>query len=374
MGKGQRIKSPLGLRIFTWFGGVMLAVLLIWLMGMALHDIGSFREVRRDTYEAQQIPREQVDLQRSLQRKIDVIKRKSQSEREQANLKKEQAETAKQTLTSLVQLERADVEKGVPVSEERQAAVNAAQQRLLDAQDAHNKRIESIAALSAEQADLAAQLRDVDADIQKGRNRANQLYYDEMRKLHFQAGMLKILILLPVVAVAGWFFAKKRKTPLAPIAWSVGAAVLWELISVIHMHFPNKLGKYVFLLTAVLVVLRLLMMLIRSAIRPSVNTLVKRYREAYRKAQCPVCGYPMAIGKAPFARMAQLLATKRFTVAAPAEAGTERPYTCPSCGEPLFEECADCGKLRHSLLPSCTHCGATKELSVSAEDPAPEVG
>jgi len=43
------------------------------------------------------------------------------------------------------------------------------------------------------------------------------------------------------------------------------------------------------------------------------------------------------------------------------ETGEEKPYTCPSCGTPLFEKCESCGGLRHSLLPFCLHCGAEKK-------------
>ena len=34
---------------------------------------------------------------------------------------------------------------------------------------------------------------------------------------------------------------------------------------------------------------------------------------------------------------------------------------CPCCGSVLFEECASCHKIRHAMLPSCSHCGAEKD-------------
>ena len=46
----------------------------------------------------------------------------------------------------------------------------------------------------------------------------------------------------------------------------------------------------------------------------------------------------------------------------------DEPYSCPSCGTTLFEDCRQCGHSRHSLLPHCSHCGEGSEDEVVKHD------
>ena len=46
----------------------------------------------------------------------------------------------------------------------------------------------------------------------------------------------------------------------------------------------------------------------------------------------------------------------------------DEPYSCPSCGTTLFEDCRQCGHSQHSLLPHCSHCGEGSEDEVVKHD------
>ena len=110
---------------------------------------------------------------------------------------------------------------------------------------------------------------------------------------------------------------------------------------------------------AIVVVIGILHFLIRRIANPGREWLINQYREAYQKHQCPVCCYPIERGA-----FRQALWTSKgpkavfaATVAENADSRKETPYTCPSCGTVLFNECDSCHRIRHSLLPYCEHCG-----------------
>ena len=93
---------------------------------------------------------------------------------------------------------------------------------------------------------------------------------------------------------------------------------------------------------------------LRSSARPRKAALLKRHREAYQNHRCPVCDFPIFRGA-----FRQAVWTKRgpwLPGGAPGQAESSR-YTCPSCGEALFDQCGDCGEVTQTLLPYCSACG-----------------
>jgi hypothetical protein len=94
---------------------------------------------------------------------------------------------------------------------------------------------------------------------------------------------------------------------------------------------------------------------------------LRQYREAYERFFCPVCDYPIRRGPLKYVFWSRrTIKHLHFPPQTPPPA--DEPYTCPACGTLLFEKCAVCGNVRHSLLPVCNHCGdvKTNESSVIA--------
>ena len=92
--------------------------------------------------------------------------------------------------------------------------------------------------------------------------------------------------------------------------------------------------------------------------------LVRQYREAYERFFCPVCDYPIRRGPLKFVFWSRrTIKHLHFPPQTPPLA--DEPYTCPACGTLLFEKCAVCGNVRHSLLPICSHCGSAKDVAAA---------
>ncbi len=113
--------------------------------------------------------------------------------------------------------------------------------------------------------------------------------------------------------------------------WKLAAlklAVLIKVGMVMQEHFPKRYFKYVLIGVALLLVAGVLVYLLRLRAYPKRDWLLKQSREAYEH------------------------------------------FLCPACGTVLFEECASCHAVRHALLPTCTKCGATRELETAVCQPA----
>ena len=367
----QPIKSPWGLRLLILAGSGLFGILLIWLIGYMLHDIGTFRRVDYADVERQFVSVELDKRREAAAEEIERLKVRIAAAAERRAAVKEGIDVSKGLLQDTLDAHEAQLRANQPVSAELQAALAQAQRAYLQDQMAyqkeHKKGIEENLELQgrrrASEKELAEIVAKIAPLVEKARAEQRRL----QEKYDIQAAFLKLLVLLPAALLAAWLFLKKRGGPMTPIVYVTGLAVLWHLIAVIHHHFPERYHKYIFVALALAVVLRVLVYLVRVAAAPSAKHLLKRFREAYtkRRRECPICGFAIL---APDGQAALMRARTRGRqlVLSPAEGEEERPYTCPSCGTALYETCEACQKVRHSLLPNCQHCGATKEPEAAA--------
>jgi len=172
--------------------------------------------------------------------------------------------------------------------------------------------------------------------------------------------LYQLVVLVPLLLVAGYLVIRKKGSVYFALFLALGGATLIKVALVVHEYFPSRYFKYVLILALLAVVVRLLVYLIRLVAFPKIDWLVKQYREAYERFLCPVCEYPIRIGPRRF-----LYWTRRTVHKILPQGDTSykiEPYTCPSCGTRLFEECPECHNVRHALLEHCAHCGAKKDL------------
>jgi predicted RNA-binding Zn-ribbon protein involved in translation (DUF1610 family) len=200
----------------------------------------------------------------------------------------------------------------------------------------------------------------IQSEIERQRKPARDEFNLLSQKHRIKLALFQLAILLPILIVSVVFIVKKRSSIYFPFYLALGAATLIKVALVVHGYFPSRYFKYILIGGLLIVVARLLVYLIRSVAFPKSEWLVKQYREAYERFLCPVCEYPIRIGPRRF-----LFWTRRTVnkIVVPTDkTDQEEEYTCPSCGCELFEECASCHKIRHSMLPHCSHCGEEKKI------------
>jgi hypothetical protein len=355
-------QAPRSLRVVIFLLSVLLTFLLIWLLTFLLEDINELRGPDYARIESQYV-------NASLQQQTDAIsgelaKIGQQSERQQEIRQNAQQsmQNARETIDKMVDLHRLSLEKGVSPSPEQQAALAQSQQRFLQAQERVQQADAESARLAAQRFDRQQELEALRKQLEEQRRPAREAFQRAQRRHSIAVASLKLALIVPLFLLSGWLVQRLRRSPYRPIFAAALVATVWQIAVVMHQHFPSEFFKYIAIIAAIALTLAFLTRLLRIAVQPRLEDLIKCYREGYNQHRCPVCAYPIHRGPLRHATWG-----RKGPLAAKAEtpgngSGDDAPYSCPVCGTRLFEPCDQCGRTRHSLLPYCEACGGEHPL------------
>ena len=361
MSATQTHKGPWTHRLLVYFFTVLFGVLIYWLLGFVMRDIGTWpgpaytdvKERLSDTALTQEAA--------TIQKQIDEAKRAIENRQQRQKVLRDSTGNSERTMNQLLELQKLTLQKGLTPSPDETKALAESQRLFLTNQTKYQEMNDQIATLSEELGALENRQRSMQEKLDT-RQPAIQKEFDRLQSRHqFKLAALKLAVLLPLLALAVWLFLKWRTSLYASLIYGFGLALLVKVGMVMHEHFPRRYFKYVLIVIAIALAARVLIYLLRTRAFPKLDWLLKQYREAYEHFLCPVCNHPIRRGplKHLFWTRASL---KKLHVPVNAAEHGDDPYTCPVCATVLFEECPSCRHIRHSLLPACSHCGATKEL------------
>ncbi len=361
MSAATSTKGPWKHRILVSLLTVTATVLLYWLLGFAVGDIGSVPGPDWSEYERAHLDPQVVKEQQDLAAQAEEIRRQIDGRQQRQELLRRSTDASRETMNQLLEMQRLALQKNVKPSEAEQAALADSQQLFLQNQRAFQALNGEVVGLSEQAAQVQVRIAR-QAKVLEERRAPVRAEFEKLARRHeLRMAALKLAFLLPLLAAAAYAFLRWRSGSLAPLVYAAGIAVLAKVAEVVHEYFPSRYFKYVALLAVLSVVVRLLVALLRAAARPGRDWLLKRFREAYEQFRCPRCDFPVRRGPLRF-----LLRTRRGVVnLGPTPAGEVEPgpYTCPACGAAVYEECSACRAVRPSLLPWCERCGAEKTLS-----------
>ncbi len=350
-------------RFAIWIFTLVLTVLVFWVLGFFVNDIRSMRGPDYGTIEKSFVDKNLIAKQTSLVKQIADLARRIGNQTEKQRIVGDSSRNLQQTINQLLELRKLGMEKGIEFSHAEQANFTNSLNLFLDNQRKYQELSQDISDMLEHKQELVRAKDLTEQEINKQRQPARNEYNALSRKHRQNLAFLQLAILLPILLAAVIVIIRKRSSIYFPLFLAFGAATLIKVFLVVHAYFPSKYFKYILIGGLLLVVARLLIYFIRSIAFPKTEWLVRQYREAYERFLCPVCEYPIRIGPRRF-----LFWTRRTVnkVVIPTERADrpdqEEKYTCPSCGSELFEECSSCHKIRHSMLPHCSHCGAGKEI------------
>ena len=206
------------------------------------------------------------------------------------------------------------------------ADVEAQQKILLDAQQA--------------EARAQAQLRDLERD-------AAEKLATELRSQELRVFLYRLTLTLPLLGIAGWLFAKKRKSTYWPFVWGFIYFALFAFFVELVPYLPSYGGYVRYVVGIVITVLvgryaiiALNRYLERQKLAEALPDVERRKELSYdtalarlAKKVCPGCERPVDL------------------------TNTAIDY-CPHCGICLFDHCAGCNERKSAFARFCHACGA----------------
>ncbi|HLQ45530.1 MAG TPA: hypothetical protein VK137_12415, partial [Planctomycetaceae bacterium] len=335
---------------------VLLTVLMVWLLGFVVDDIGTLPGPDLQEVEKKFLSQSLLDERKAVSEQQTETKRKVEDQRSRQTLLRDSTSRSEKTMNQLVELQRLNAQKGISSEEPQQKALAESVELFLSNQKRDQALSEDIAKLSEQERALEEQKRGIEKRLENEGQPAREEFKQLNRQHDRKLAAFKLVFLLPLLAGVVVAFLKKRSSMYAPLIYAASIAVLWQTTLVIHEHFPTKYFKYIVLSVTLAVVAFILVSLLRMLRFPKPAWLLKQYREAYEAFLCPVCEYPIRRGPRKYLFWTRRT-VKKLTVPQPTTPEAEEAYACPACGSQLFEECSQCKAVRHSLLPFCNSCG-----------------
>jgi predicted RNA-binding Zn-ribbon protein involved in translation (DUF1610 family) len=232
----------------------------------------------------------------------------------------------------------ADAQQDPSVTAHAQA-LEAATRRERDAQARIDTLKQNRLTLERERDTAQRSLDELDA-------RADEQYRKAQRIVELRVFGIRLLFTLPLLLIAGWLFAKKRKSRYWPFAWGFIFFALFAFFVELVPYLPSYGGYVRYAVRIVLTVL-----LGRYAIR-ALSRYIERKREEERQPST--------------SRREALDFVKAYAqVAAKVCPGCERPIDtadphanfCPHCGIAVFNHCAHCQTRKNAFSRFCHACG-----------------
>lgn len=352
-----------GVVVFT----VLTGMLVFWLLDFVVDDIGQKRGPDRASVEKSELDPIVVGQLQAVDKQIAALVSSVENLKARQVLLRDSTTSSQQTMNQLLDMDRQKIQNHVQASEAEQKALAQSENLFLANQSQYQGLNEQISSRSENLRSLNEQRQRLDAQLAGQRDRADKKFAELDREHRLRVAGLQLLFLIPILMSAFYFILRWRHTIYAPLIFAYGVTTLAEVVIVIHRCFPTRYFKYVLLLAALAVVVRVLVYLIRATASPKMAALLKHYREAYELFLCPICEYPIRRGPMRYSfwdrRSIHKLLPRVLTTPTPQEL-----YACPSCGSHLFEACSNCSDIRPSLLPFCDHCG--KEKAFASPDAA----
>ncbi|GAB3482829.1 zinc ribbon domain-containing protein [Azotobacter salinestris] len=341
MSKAQRL-SEKWFRLVLWIIAVVFAGFLIGLGGtlvknlplveqyLTIEDFIDRPAAEQARQESEQQHRLAQDIRDALDQarlKLEVARQDSLAARESLDAWLASRRATQQSSRDAELLQRTEaLERLKNAERSARAAVEAEQQRLLDAQQAAGR---------AEQR------------LQELEKQARERLQDEVQRQELKVFPYRLALTLPFLVVAGWLFARQRRSTWWPFVWGFIFFALFVFFVELVPYLPSY-GGYVRHAVGILITV----LVGRQAI-----VALNRYLERQRQAEAR-----------PDAERRQELSydTALARLAKKVCPGCERPVDldnpqidyCPHCGICLFDHCGQCQQRKSAFARFCHACGA----------------
>ncbi len=351
-------KGPWVSRFAIKFFTFLLGLLVYWVLGFIVDDIRSIDGPKYSQIKKHFIDKRLISKRGLLKEKIINIDNQIRNLTANQRIVELSSQSLQKTINQLLELKKIRLQKDIEQKEQERRNFQANLDLFVKKQQQFQQLNQDIAKLVAQKQQLQKNLKQTEKHIVNQEIPAKIEFKRLSHKHHLSIAFYQLSVLIPLVLIAAFLIVKERQSIYFPIFLACGVAALIKAGLVVHYYFPTRYFKYALIAILILCIVRLLIYFIHTIKSPKKQWLLKQYKEAYERFLCPVCDYPIRTGPRRFLYWTRRTVNK---IIVPNSEAQDEPYTCPSCGTTLFEDCPACKKVRHAGLPHCSHCGILKK-------------
>jgi len=356
----KRAKGTFWMRFSILLMAVVFGIIIYWSTGFLLDDIRVIKMPDRNAFFEQHIDKSLEENLENLEMRLQELDHKHNLISQQREFIKDSSGSLKITVDSLFKLNNRNQQL---ISEAQFGQVLATLDKVIAIQGEFKETADRYLETTNERFALKKKINALKKRIEVQKRDVQRRLSDKLHQHRIRTTIVKIAFLLPLVLGCTVLLVKKRKSIYRLIYFSAAISVYIKTALVIHDNFPSRYFKYILTVGMLALIGWGFSWLIRRLVKPKIDTLLKQYRQAYERFLCPVCEYPIRIGPRKYLYWTRRTVHKTPLSANQGNQDIDEPYTCPACGTSLFEKCDSCGKICHSLLPSCLHCGNKKTIT-----------
>lgn len=335
---------------------ILLGLLFYGLLNFILDDLGRIQEPNYQKIEAKHVDKSLLEQEEHLNTQINRYNNQVQRLSDNQQYIKNNADNLKMTIDQMLEVQKSSLQKNIVISDKDKAALNESQTVFLNYQNQLKNLNDEILSLQKSKHLVEENLDTVNAKLKEQKKQANTDYNKLSDKHRFYQAKLQVGFLLIILAIGLVLLRQYYQHSYVIMLKTFVVAIIIKVFVTMHEFFPSEYFKYLLMLSLIAIVIYGIKKLIQSMVSPKLEVLIKKYREAYEQFLCPVCEFPIQMGPRRF-----LFWTRRTNLHLKLPKTKEwqdfEAYHCPHCTTELFKQCPSCQKIRHTLLPSCSHCG-----------------
>ena len=243
---------------------------------------------------------------------------------------------------------------------EQDSELLARTKALDDIKQAENKAREELEKQAQTNLEASQAVSNAEQEMSQLRDAAYPEYQSAARASELKVFLYRLAITLPLLVVAGWLFAKQRKSTWWPFVWGFIFFALFAFFVELVPYLPDY-GGYVRYIVGIVVtvllgryaIIALNRYLEKQKLREAMPEVQRREELSYdvalerlSKSVCPGCERPVDLKN------------------------TEIDF-CPHCGIGLFDHCGHCHTRKSAFSRFCHACGTPAGKLLPALDGAP---
>ena len=328
---------------------VVAAVFAAFLIGLGGTIVGDLPKVEQTLSNDDFIDRVAADPLRARYKQADLVQQRADESLEQAGLKlsaaQEASRNARESFSNWIATRRATAQ---PDQDAELIARTRALDALKRAEDTAQRTIDTQQQLALDARQAQDGLR---RELDVLESAAEEKLQAEYRRVELRVFGYRLALTLPLLLVAGWLFAKKRKSTYWPFVWGFIFFALFAFFVELVPYLPSYGGyvRYVVGIVVTVLVGRYAIValngyLARQKLAEAQPDLVRREELSYdtaltrlSKSVCPGCERPVDL-KNP-----------------------EIDF-CPHCGIGLYDHCGRCDARKSAFSKFCHACGADAKV------------